>query len=174
MRLRSHIIYSSVPTIILAPFVGVQALVFFAGAVLIDADHYIQYILKFKDFGVKGMFDFVDSITKNVKHEKGKPQYLGLCLFHTVEFFILLGILSFHYTTVRYLLLGMSFHMTLDIIHLYRHSRISSRALSLIEYFIRIGNYKKVKEFDKFWYEGYRNSIQPKMHQLTADGGAND
>ncbi len=174
MCLRKHIIYSIIPTIMLAPFVGIQALVFFAGAILIDADHYLQYILKFNDFSVKGMFDYTSSVVSYVESENKRSPYLGLCLFHTVEFFILLSILSFYSIIARYLLLGILFHMVLDIIFLHRREALFTRAFSLVEYFIRIGNYKKVKEFDKFWYEGYRNSIQPKMHQLTADGGAND
>lgn len=133
MSLSSHLKYTAAASTIMLAFCNLQQILCFAtGSILIDADHYIFYAVKCKKFDIKGMFAYYDMLTR----EKDKITYLGVFLFHTVEFFIVVGILSLYMPLMFYLLYGMIFHYVLDTIYLYRIRCVSLRAFSLIQGFI--------------------------------------
>lgn len=135
MCLKDHIKYSSVPSLALYPLVGIGALYFFLGSILIDLDHCIEYASKFERFSVGGMFAFYNGL-------KEPMRYLGLSLFHTLEFLILVLILSFFFSWLWFVWLGMIFHWALDMVTLYNPNASCCRALSIIEYIIRIKHYR--------------------------------
>lgn len=133
MSLGSHLKYTAVASTIMLVFWDLQQILWFAiGSILIDADHYIFYVFKCKRFDIKGMFTYYDMLTR----EKDSITYLGIFVFHTVEFFIVAGILSLYIPLMFYLLLGMFFHYILDIMYLYKLKCIKLRAYSLIQGFI--------------------------------------
>ena len=110
----------------LYPFFGLSILwVFFAGF-LIDVDHYIYYVLKFKDLNLKKSYKyFADYIKK--KHFKDV-----LFIFHTIEFFVLLIILSFYSKLMFLFLISTILHQILDLFDFYRYNFWDARAFSLI------------------------------------------
>ena len=130
MSLGSHLKYTAVASSAMLIFCDLQQILWFAiGSILIDADHYIFYAVKCKKFDIKGMFVYYDMLMR----EKDRITYLGVLVFHTIEFFIVVGILSLYIPLMVYLLAGLIFHFILDTIFLYRIKCISLRAYSLIQ-----------------------------------------
>jgi len=130
MSLGSHLKYTAVVSTVMLAFWDLQQILWFAiGSILIDADHYIFYAVKCKKFDIKGMFVYYDMLMR----EKDRITYLGVLVFHTIEFFIVVGILSLYIPLMVYLLAGLIFHFILDTIFLYRIKCISLRAYSLIQ-----------------------------------------
>jgi len=71
---------------------------------LIDVDHYIVYICKFKSF----------DIFKARKYFIGKKNS-SLLIFHTSEFLLVLLLFSFYYRLAFFVLVGVLAHFLLDI-----------------------------------------------------------
>lgn len=133
MSLIQHIKYSSIPSLILVPFTGVNALYFFLASILIDTDHYLGYIWSKRSFSIKGMFQYYDELFRYVK----KNPYLGICVFHTAEFLTIFIFLSFYSSIAFYIFLGFIYHLILDTVFLYKERCLFKKANSIIEYIIR-------------------------------------
>jgi hypothetical protein len=84
-------------------------LIIFSAAVLIDVDHWFIYVFKKKDFSIINSFKWFVSLEKSKK----KPKFLFV--FHTIESFLLLILLSTKYLLFQLILIGAIFHMFLDI-----------------------------------------------------------
>ena len=132
-----HALSGGIVASLLIPVLGVNSVVFWASSVLIDGDHYLDYIYRnrFKDFSVKRMFTFHELLF--VKGEK--KDFLGLNIMHTVEFLLLVYVASAltGWMWLKAVLWGMLFHMLVDLVYLYRQGRLFRRAISIIEYAIR-------------------------------------
>jgi type IV secretory pathway VirB3-like protein len=134
MTLVQHIGLTAVVSLIMLPFWNwIQIVWFSIGSVLIDIDHYIYFVLRRKRFGIREMFKYHDRLFA----QKDKIPYAGICIFHTVDFFILIGILSLYYHVFFYLLIGLLFHFLVDFIHLYKNNYLYGRAYFFIEHLIR-------------------------------------
>jgi len=137
MKAEHHAISGGIAASLLIPFLGVNSITFWVASVLIDGDHYVDYLYRnrFKDFSVRRMFTFHDLLSI----EFIKQGSLGLNLMHTVEF--LLAVFVFYVFTgwvwVLAVLGGMLFHIITDIIYMYRRGIVFKRAFSIIEYVIR-------------------------------------
>lgn len=90
------------------------ALIILFGGFFIDTDHWFIYVVKKKDLSIKRSFKWFYKFHK----DKSRPNFL--CIFHTVEAYILLIFLSFIWEPFLYLLIGMLFHMSLDLIDAYK------------------------------------------------------
>ena len=101
-----HFIYSILFCLILIPFLKFWTIVVFFSAFFIDFDHYLYYLVKFKDTSLKKAYNY---------HLPIKPD-LKIHIFHTIEFYLLLIALSFIHIFFTFILLGVSFHFILDII----------------------------------------------------------
>lgn len=157
MRLRDHIKYSSISSLALFPLVGVGAFYFFLGSILIDLDHCIEYAVKFRSFSVRGMFVFYESLA----FVREPMRYLGLSLFHTLEFLIFVLILSLFFSWLWFVWFGMVFHWILDVISLYNPGASGVRALSLIEYIVRIKHYINAnREVEAQHRKGYLRTLK--------------
>lgn len=132
-----HIILSIIVAIILYFFNldFLSIILFFLAALLIDIDHYILYITTKKSFNFSKAY-------KYFKYELGKkklkkPKTL-LLIFHTIEFFILLLVLSFFLPLFWPILFGGLFHEVVDLVH---NSTIKDKkyikAPSLILYIVK-------------------------------------
>lgn len=134
MTLAQHSTLTGIAAALLLPVLEYQELVLFAvGAVLIDVDHYFLYIQRRRDFSVRGMFRYFEElqpIQKNIP-------YIGLCLFHTVDFLLALLLLSRFYPLFWPLLAGALFHFVLDLIDLKRKGILFIRPYFLVEHLIR-------------------------------------
>jgi membrane-bound metal-dependent hydrolase YbcI (DUF457 family) len=138
MRLREHVIIGGAAVVVLFPFWGFwQSLLFWVSAVLIDADHYLDYLWKTggKDWSPARMFRYYDHV---IRH-KNDPHNLGFSLLHTIEMFLLVYLLALtiSYTFFMTILAGMLFHIILDMLWLSYHRLFFVRSYSLVEHFIR-------------------------------------
>ncbi len=143
MKPQYHVLAGGVTASLLIPVLGVNSAFFLASSVLIDADHYLDYLHRngFKDFSIKRMFIFHELLFK-----KGQErEFLGLNILHTVESLLLLygaSVLT-NWMWLKAVLWGMVFHIVTDLIYLYRWRRLFRRAFSIIEYVIRQRSMKR-------------------------------
>ena len=74
MRLTDHVILGGFASVVLYPAIGVDAAFLFAGSVLIDVDHYLEYLYHngFRDFSVTKMFRYHGALM----HSWGGPSSL--------------------------------------------------------------------------------------------------
>lgn len=95
---------------IIYPFIGPvnTALVFFGGWIF-DFDHYLYCIFKHKNFSVIDCWRFHSPFAK----EKDL-----LHVFHTIEFYVLILIISFYIEAIGFLFIGLIYHQLFDIIKL--------------------------------------------------------
>ncbi len=138
MKLQYHVLYGGLVASALVPTLGANSAIFWASSVLIDGDHYLDYVYRngFRDYSVKRMFVFHERLYERAK----EPEFLGLNLMHTAEFVILAGVAAVitGWTWLIAALSGVLLHMLLDLFYLYRRGRLFRRALSIIEYVIRV------------------------------------
>ncbi|MCP4369900.1 MAG: hypothetical protein GY797_17560 [Deltaproteobacteria bacterium] len=140
MTLTQHVKYTFGVSVILLLWWNITQIAWFAlGSILIDFDHYLLYILRFKKFDIRGMFYYFNEwLPKNI----GAIKYGGVCIFHTIEFYIITGIFSIYIPSMIYVLYGLLFHFVLDSISLYRNKCLFTRAFSIVEHFLRSKKHK--------------------------------
>jgi len=141
MTLKEHASYGAVVSAALYPVLGWKVVYFYLSSVLIDVDHYIDYLYyaKFRDWSVRHMFRFHGVLYGWTQQ---RQDFLALEAFHTAEFLLaILGVgLYFRSEALLLIFAGLMFHMALDIFRLAQRKRISARALSFVEYAIRKRN----------------------------------
>lgn len=108
-----------------------SAIIFFISFIFIDIDHYFLFIYRNKKFGIRKMFKYFDYLWENRKN------IYEMCVFHTVEFFLILFILGYWRREFWIILAAFFLHLLFDVYHLYKHDVIFTRAFSVVEYFIR-------------------------------------
>ena len=134
MTLTQHLALTGVAAAALTPIMGPEEILLFAvGGVLIDVDHYLLYIQRRRNFSVAGMFRFF----RELQPIQSSIPYVGLCIFHTIDFFILIGVLAIFYPIFFPLLLGLLYHFCIDLFDLNRKCMLSIRPFFLIEHLIR-------------------------------------
>lgn len=135
MDLKSHLIATGLASAPLLLFsTPLETTLFCAGSILIDVDHQIFYFVRTGRFDIAGMFRFFrEKVDKNL----AAIPYLGVCIFHTAEFFLAVAVLAFYVPPCRYLLAGLVFHLILDIYDLVRLKIPFIRAYFLIEHLVR-------------------------------------
>lgn len=134
MTLTQHLAVTGVAAAALSPFLNGEEILFFAtGSVLIDVDHYLLYVQRTRRLDIRGMFRYFDEL---LPIQKTIP-YVGLCLFHTVDFFLLVGILALFHQFLIPLLAGLLFHFAFDLAYLHRKGVPFIRPYFLVEHAIR-------------------------------------
>ncbi len=134
MTLTRHLAATGVAAAALSPWwSGPELLVFAIGSVLIDVDHYFLYVVRTGRFDIGGMFRYF----ADLQHIEHSIPYVGLCLFHTLDFFLLVGIVAAWYQPMRPLLAGLIFHFFIDLYDLWRKGVLFIRAFFIIEHAIR-------------------------------------
>ena len=137
MKVQYHVLSGGIVASLLIPVLGPNSAIFWASSVLVDGDHYLDYLYRngFGDFSVKRMFTFHELLFKRGQEH----DFLGLNIMHTVEFLLLLYVASAltDWIWLKAVLWGMLFHLVTDLIYLYYRGRLFRRALSIIEYVIR-------------------------------------
>ena len=148
MTLKQHTIQASIGSIILGPFLGIDTIVFFLSMILIDVDHYFEFVIVCRRFGIRDMFKYYDWVWEE------KQMVYGLSLFHTAEIFLMLFVLGFlsHYFWL--ILLGFSVHLLFDLYYLYTQNCFFNRAFSIIEYLIRRNGSKGYPVPEKEFWNG--------------------
>jgi hypothetical protein len=134
MTLTQHLAFTGAAGALLAPVLGAEGVALFAiGSVLIDVDHYLLYLQRRRNFSVAGMFRYY----RELQPIQNTIPYVGLCIFHTIDFFILLGVLAIFYPFFFPLLTGCLYHFCLDLYDLKRKGVLTIRPFFLMEHFIR-------------------------------------
>lgn len=124
MKPTYHLIVSMLLTIALYPFYGPYSLLAMLGGFLIDTDHYIFYVVKKRDFSIRRMYNYCMDSTYNEI----------FCIFHNIEFFALILLLSLLAPIFFIMLLSMFIHFIMDFINLHQKGRLKKdiKAFSLI------------------------------------------
>jgi len=125
MFLQYHFFVGLIVSLFLYPLYGLNVLIIFFSSILIDIDHYILYIFKFKSFNVLKANKYF------MNHEGTSFLFL-----HTAEFVILLLILSLHSNFAFFILMGVAIHLLLDIRDEFRFSHIG-RFPSILWWYLR-------------------------------------
>ena len=138
MTLREHVVLGGGAALALAPILGpADSAGFFGASVLIDVDHYWDYLHRngFRDWSFRRTFEFHARLFPRI----GEPDFLALSLFHTAEWFLLVGLAAWWLgsSALVAVLGGMVFHLALDLARLARYRATFSRALSVLEYRVR-------------------------------------
>lgn len=126
MKLTAHFIVSITLALSLYPFFGLDALWVFVTGFLIDIDYYFYYVIKYRKFNVFEGNRFF----KEVK------LYNVLCVFHTIEVFLLVVVLSFLSLVGKILLIGLVVHYIMDIYNEIKLGRMDSKSKSLVKYLV--------------------------------------
>jgi|TARA_Y100000310_G_scaffold131413_1_gene130616 hypothetical protein len=135
------ILFNIFPQITLIGFFLIVLSAFF-----IDVDHYLFYVYKNKNISLKNAYKWF--IKKEKKYKKlsikeRKKYKNDIFIFHGIEFWIFLAILSFIHNYFFFIFIGIMFHMFLDFafpnIGEFSHNKISQI------YNLRIN--KKKREF---------------------------
>ncbi len=135
MNLKQHLTATALVAVpLLACSSSLETAVFCTGSILIDVDHQIFYFIRTGRLDISGMFRY---FREDVDEHLYSIPYLGVCIFHTIEFFLLVGLLSLFYPLFHYLLAGLVFHICLDIYDMVRLKVPFIRAYSLIEHLFR-------------------------------------
>jgi hypothetical protein len=135
MNLSQHLMATGIVAAAIASTAHPEEIALFAaGSVLIDIDHLVFYYSRTGRCDISGMFRYFRiTVDENLE----RIPYLGICVFHTVEFVLGIAALAFFLPQFRFLLYGILFHLLLDIICLIRLKIPFIRAYSFIEHLIR-------------------------------------
>lgn len=132
-----HIIVGIIVSALLYPIYGLNVLIILISNILIDADHYLWYVLKIKNIDLVKAFKFYKNRNIRVKHGR------ILHIFHTAEVLILIIILSFYNKLFFFVLVGIVIHLILDVIYEFNNEYCKGlRFWSFLEYLIL-----KIKRF---------------------------
>lgn len=127
-----HILFGAIVSIILYYIFNlnfVQFLIIFFSSVLIDFDHYLFYIFVKKDFNLRRAHKwFIEKTKKFLSLSKNERRFFKnpILIFHGIEFWIILGILSifYHfiifiiYHFIIFIIIGIAIHMFIDFIEI--------------------------------------------------------
>lgn len=113
MKTPAHILVSAILAALFYPIFKSKAALILAGGVLIDIDHYLWYVFKYKKFGLAECYSYF-----TIEAEKNKwKDIIGIFLiFHTIEFVILMIALSFYSKLALIFSIGLLSHYVLDAI----------------------------------------------------------
>src|SRR3989344_4780180 len=105
---------------------------------LIDFDHYLAYVLAFGDFSLMHAVNFFETNVRQFCHNGTGRVFL---LFHNIETFVALLVVSTYIPIVYFLFFGMIFHYGCDLCYDHATFRRFLREFSIIAYML---NPKKV------------------------------
>lgn len=119
MYLKQHAILTLILCIPLYVIFQEKVIIIFLAGFLIDSDHYIEYIFSHKNLAIKKAYQFYIKKSKIIlkQAKKGIPHRFKayLHIFHTIEFYLLILILSFYSQFFILIMIGITFHQILDI-----------------------------------------------------------
>ena len=102
-----------------------EALLILFSSIFIDVDHYIWYVIVKKDWNLKRAYYYLRDEVKGSQK---------LMIFHTIEFLIVIGLLSFIWFGFYYIFIGVLYHFALDMMSMIKLKRLKDREYSLIHW----------------------------------------
>ena len=121
MRVRDHVLISTVGAALAAPFVGRGALSLWAGGVLIDADHYVWFCLRHRRLSPKAAVRFFN--------QADPPQHPATRSLHAPAALLFVLLLGLRHRRLLPVAIGMGLHVALDSRHLAHMDSARSAAL---------------------------------------------
>jgi len=107
-------------------------ILFFLATILIDIDHYFLHIITNKNFNLSKAYKYFRYELRKKRIKKSKTLLL---IFHTIEFFIILLILSLFFSFFWPMFFGCLFHEIIDLIYeAFRKDKKYIKAPSLVLY----------------------------------------
>lgn len=117
-----HLISSVIAALLMAGYFKWLAIFVFIGGFLIDFDHYLHYIFTKKDFSLK----------KAITYGKIKKLSVDtLHIFHTIEFWFMVALLSVWFKFALATFIGMVVHQALDSFEYYKENVPSPRVKTI-------------------------------------------
>ena len=107
MEINIHIFTSIALVVVLYPFFGWISVFAIVGGCLVDFDHYLTYVMRKKDWSLKEAVNYY-------RRRRFAVKMPMLHIFHTIECFAVLAVISFYYNIFLVVLLGFVLHMLLD------------------------------------------------------------
>ncbi len=129
-----HFALGLIPAALISSLNPLYGLLFLIGAVLIDFDHYVAYVLAFRDFSLWNAVNFFETRVRQFCHNDTGRVFL---LFHNIETFVVLLIVSIYIPITYFLFFGMAFHYGLDLCYDYATFKRFLREFSIIAYIIK-------------------------------------
>jgi len=140
MKTWVHSIFSLILAIIFYPEFGWETLSILIGGVLIDVDHYLWYIFKFKNFDLFRCYTY---FIFDIRKMHWKDILGSILIFHTIEFLALSVFLSFYSDFALLFTIGLIGHYILDMIWHFFVPRMVLVNHSVIYWFLK-NNIQKV------------------------------
>ena len=122
-------------------------MIIFLSSVLIDFEHYVYYSIKSGSLSLRKHYWKAIERTKKwhkLKYEEKLQYQIQPMPMHGIEFVIILVVLSFIHRVFFYVLVGIAFHMILDIISLIYYKNPLFKLSQIYNYITN----KKKKRFD--------------------------
>lgn len=139
MEYKIHLIYGTIISLVIYFFSNTSiyfVLFFWIGSWLIpDLDHLFHFVLKNKSINIKNFLDYSHknrSKWKKLPNDEKKKYKYSLLFFHSIEFVIILLLLSMIKKEFLYIGLGLIFHDILDVIDYYKRKENIFIKLSFI------------------------------------------
>ena len=150
MLVKYHVLAAGL-ALITFPFIGwFYALVIALSAVLIDFDHYLYYAVRFGDWNPMQAYKwYIKKYFHDIEYEEGVKHLL---IFHGIECWVLLLMLSCLHIFFAYVLMGVALHMILDLIKLIYDGEEVWPKLSQILVYKHIMNNIKPKDLNSMEY----------------------
>lgn len=109
MRVRDHLVLSTLGAVALYPRLRRATLVPFAASVLLDSDHYLWFCLHERQISPGAAVRFFG--------QAQPPHHLATRRFHSLEVLLTLAVLGRWWKIARLLFWGVLFHVSLDAWH---------------------------------------------------------
>ncbi|MAG91621.1 hypothetical protein CMO83_03015 [Candidatus Woesearchaeota archaeon] len=113
MKPLTHLFYALILAAVLYPVFGWKVILIVIGGVIADSDHYISNVFRFRDLNIVNCYKYFSGMM--VKNDFTDAKGI-LLVFHTVEFLLLMVILSFFNEFALIFLIGLLLHYFLDLI----------------------------------------------------------
>ena|SRR3989344_2213826 len=118
---RTHFIVSLIISVIYFPFFGWWSFLAIVGGFLIDVDHYLEFIIRFKR---KDLFNaFFDAVNFYENGEDCGRYKDILHIFHTFEFWVLYIILGLIFPFLLPFVFSIFVHLGMDFYGMWKDSR---------------------------------------------------
>ncbi len=137
---KTHIILGALFTVVLYlifPLIPLYGLLLvFLSSFLIDFDHYLSAVKETHSLSLRKAFSYHTNQGRiaSIDKKRGIRKKGDFHIFHTLEFILLVLILSFIWNPFIYIFTGMIFHSILDIIYLINNDLIYRREFFLSSY----------------------------------------
>ena len=146
MDIIKHLTMGIILSLIFYPFFNYLVIILFFSSFIFDVDHYLEYVIRKKDFSLLKAYKEAQELNKKQKTLKQVFIIDVVHMLHTIEFIIILGILSFFSKLFLMVLIGLLFHNLLDIIEMAYYKTFKSRSPSIILWLIKHNGEKNKRQ----------------------------